>query len=134
LTINNTTKEQSSSITKIIALVAIIVTLAITVINTYLRKNEFAILKINGYSNMSIFNLNIMEHLLIAMVSIIVFAFTMPITNNISSTMCNMSVSGVKSILMGSGIIIIQSVVMGTISSFIASKIKIEKSLMTGDR
>ncbi|MGL5753120.1 MAG: ATP-binding cassette domain-containing protein [Paraclostridium sp.] len=134
LTINNTTKEQSSSITKIIALVAIIVTLAITVINAYLRKNEFAILKINGYSNMSIFNLNIMEHLLIAMVSIIVFAFTMPITNTISSAMFNMSVSGVKSILMGSGIIIIQSVVMGTISSFIASKIKIEKSLMTGDR
>ncbi|MGL5330860.1 MAG: ATP-binding cassette domain-containing protein [Peptostreptococcaceae bacterium] len=134
LSINNTTKEQSSSITKIIALVAIVVTLAVTVINAYLRKNEFAILKINGYSNTSIFNLNIMEHLLIATVSIIVFACTMPTTNTISSAMFNMSVSGVKSILMGSGIIIIQSMVMASISSFIASKTKIEKSLMTGDR
>ncbi|MGL5330217.1 MAG: ATP-binding cassette domain-containing protein [Peptostreptococcaceae bacterium] len=134
LSINNTTKEQSSSITKIIALVAIVVTLAVTVINAYLRKNEFAILKINGYSNKSILNLNIMEHLLIATLSIIVFVCTMPITNTISSSMFNMSVSGVKSMLMGSGIIIIQSIFMASISSFIASKTKIEKSLMTGDR
>lgn len=134
LSINNTTKEQSTSITKIIALVAIVVTLAVTVINAYLRKNEFAILKVNGYSNTSIFNLNIMEHLLIATASIIVFACTMPITNTISNSMFNISVSGVKSTLMGSGIIIVQSMVMASISSFIAYKTKIEKSLMTGDR
>lgn len=134
LKINTTTKEQSSSLTVIIAAIAIIVTLAVTIINGYLRKSEFAILKINGYSKGSISNLNIMEYLLISIVSAVVFIVALPLINNLSKSVLDMSVAGANATMLGVIIVIIQGVVMGVISSIITSNIKTINNLMTGDR
>lgn len=134
LKINTTTKEQSSSLTVIIAAIAIIVTLAVTIINGYLRKSEFAILKINGYSKGSISNLNIMEYLLISIVSAVVFIVALPLINNLSKSVLDMSVAGANATMLGVIIVIIQGVVMGVISSIITSNIKTTNNLMTGDR
>lgn len=134
LSINNTTKEQSGAITIIIAAIAVVVTFAVVLINAILRKREFAILKINGYSKASIFNLNIAENLLIAISSIVIFVLGSPVINNLSSKMFNMSVSGSKSMMMGIAIILVQGVIMGIVSSVITSNIKAENNIMTGDR
>ncbi len=134
LTINNTTKEQSGAITVIIAAIAIVVTIAVVLINGILRKREFSILKINGYSNGSIFNLNIAENLLIAIASIVIFVVASPMINNLSNKIFNMSVSGGKSIITGIAIILVQGIVMGIISAIITSSIKAENNIITGDR
>lgn len=134
LSINNTTKEQSGAITIIIASIAVVVTFAVVLINAILRKREFAILKINGYSKASIFNLNIAENLLIAISSIVIFVIGSPVINNLSNKMFNMSVSGSKSMMMGIAIILVQGVIMGIVSSVITSNIKAENNIMTGDR
>ncbi|WP_346938895.1 ATP-binding cassette domain-containing protein [uncultured Clostridium sp.] len=134
LSINNTTKEQSGAITVIIAAIAVVVTLAVTLINAILRKREFAILKINGYSKASIFNLNITENLLIAASSIVIFVVASPVINNVSNKIFSMSVSGSKSMITGIMIILIQGIIMGIISALITSNIKAENNIMTGDR
>ena len=134
LSINNTTKEQSGAITVIIAAIAVVVTLAVALINAILRKREFAILKINGYSKASIFNLNIAENLLIAVSAIVIFVLAFPVINNVSNKIFSMSVSGSKSMITGIMIILIQGIIMGIISALITSNIKAENNIMTGDR
>ena len=134
LTINNTTKEQSGAITVIIAAIAIVVTIAVVLINGILRKREFAILKINGYSKGSIFNLNIAENLLIATASIVIFVVASPMINNLSNKIFSMSLSGGSSIITGIIIILVQGIIMGIISAFITTSIKAENNIITGDR
>ena len=134
LSINNITKEQSGAITVIIAAIAVVVTLVVVLINGLLRKREFAILKINGYSKGSIFNLNIAENLLIAASSILIFVLASPVINNVSNKIFSMSVSGTKSMIIGIVIILIQGVIMGAISALITSNTKVGNNIMTGDR
>ncbi|MEG2916844.1 MAG: ABC transporter ATP-binding protein/permease [Clostridium sp.] len=134
LSINSTTKEQSGAITVIIAAIAVVVTLAVVLINGFLRKREFAILKINGYSKGSIFNLSIAENLLISISAIVLFVVASPLINNVSSKIFSMSVAGTKSMVTGIVIILVQGVVMGIVSAIITSNIKAESSIMTGDR
>lgn len=134
LSMNNTTKEQSGAITVIIAAIAVVATIAVVSINAILRKREFAILKINGYSKASIFNLNIAENLLIAASAIVLFVVASPVINNLSNKIFSMSVSGTKSMITGIVIILIQGIIMGVISALITSNIKAENNIMTGDR
>lgn len=134
LKINNTTKEQSGSLTIIIAAIAIVVSLAVTIINGYLRKKEFAILKINGYSKGSIMNLNIMEYVLISIVSAVVFVVALPLINSMSKSMLDMTVSVSNTTILGLVIVLILGLVMGVISAVISSNIKTTNNLMTGDR
>lgn len=134
LKISDTTKEQSGSITVIIGAIAVVVALAITIINGYLRKSEFAILKINGYSKKSIINLNIMEYGLISIVSAVVFIVALPLINNVSKSILDISVSGGNSRILGVVIVLVLGLVMGVISSLITSNIKTTNNLMTGDR
>lgn len=134
LAINSTTKEQSGAITVIIAAIAVVVTIAVVLINGLLRKKEFSILKINGYSKRSLVNLNIAENLLIAISAVIMFVALSPVINNVSNKLFSMSISGAESIVTGIVIILIQGIVMGVISALIVLNIKAEKNIMTGDR
>ncbi|MBB6714513.1 ABC transporter ATP-binding protein [Clostridium gasigenes] len=134
LKISNTTSEQSSSIAGIIAIVAIVVTLVVALINAYLRKSEYAILKINGYSNKGLFELSIVEYLLTSLLSIIIFIVASPAINNFSNKLFKVSASGAESIKIGIFIILVQGIIMGIISSLISSNIKVKNNLSTGDR
>ncbi len=134
LKINNTSGEQTSSMAGILAVIAVVVTLVVTIINGYLRKGEYAILKINGYSKNSLLNLSMMEYLLIALSSSVIFVAGLPVINSLSIKLFSMSISGSNSMVMGIVIIIIQGLIAGLITSFIAAKTNISNNLMTGDR
>ncbi|MDU4889873.1 MAG: ABC transporter ATP-binding protein [Clostridium sp.] len=134
LKINNTSGEQTSSMAGILAVIAVVVTLVVTIINGYLRKGEYAILKINGYSKNSLLNLSMMEYLLIALSSSVIFVAGLPVINSLSIKLFGMSISGSNSMVMGIVIIIIQGLIAGLITSFIAAKTNISNNLMTGDR
>lgn len=134
LKINNTSGEQTSSMAGILAVIAVVITLVVTVINGYLRKAEYAILKINGYSKDSLLNLSIMEYLLMALCSSIIFFAGLPLINNLSIKFFSMSISGSNSMVMGIVIIIIQGLIAGVITSIMAVKTNVSNNLMTGDR
>lgn len=130
LKIDNTSGEQTSSMAGILAVIAVVV----TIINGYLRKGEYTILKINGYSKNSLLNLSMMEYLLIALSSSVIFVAGLPVINSLSIKLFGMSISGLNSMVMGIVIIIIQGLIAGLITSFIAAKTNISNNLMTGDR
>lgn len=134
LKISDTTSEQSSSVAIIIAIVAIVVSLAVTLINSYLRKSEYAIFKINGYSNSGLFKLSIVEYIFVAILSTVIFVVGSPAINKLSSTLFDMSASGSRSIMIGVIIILVQGIVMGCIASLIAGNTKVKNNLSTGDR
>lgn len=134
LSINDTTKEQSSAITTIIAAIAILVSSIVVIINALVRKREFAILKINGYSKGSIFKLNIMENLMISICAVAIFVIASPIINKLSSQILSVSATGTSALLIGIMIILVQGIIMGVISAFITSNISLQKNIMTGDR
>lgn len=134
LKINNTSGEQTSSMAGVLAVIAVVVTLVVTIINGYLRKAEYAVLKINGYSKSSLLNLSIMEYLSMAVCSSVIFVAGLPLINNLSIKFFSMSISGSSSMVMGVMIIIIQGLIAGVITSIIAAKTNISNNLMTGDR
>ncbi|WP_194191545.1 ABC transporter ATP-binding protein/permease [Clostridium chrysemydis] len=134
LKISDVSKDQTSSVSVILAAIAMIVTILITLINGYIRKGEFAILSINGYSKKSIAILNIMEYILISIVSAIMFALALPVINNISKSIFDMEIVGVNTRLLGAGIVISLGLLMGILSAIILSNLKTENNLMKGDR
>ncbi|WP_459500677.1 ATP-binding cassette domain-containing protein [Bacillus sp. C1] len=133
LNLKATNEDQGSSISTIFLVLSIVITLALTVINSYLRKNEHAILKINGYNSKSILNLTIFEYLQVSLLSSIVFLITFPVLNIFSTSLFNMSVSGKDSLLLGVAIMIAQGLVIGVISSIMSATIKPSKNLKIGD-
>ncbi|NKF06115.1 ABC transporter ATP-binding protein [Clostridium gasigenes] len=134
LKISDTTSEQSNSVSIIIAIVAIVGSLAVTLINSYLRKSEYAIFKINGYSNKGLFKLSIVEYILASILSIIIFVVGSPAINKLSSIMFDMSASRSSSIMLGVIIILAQGIIMGIIAALIAGNTKVKNNLSTGDR
>ncbi|WP_243281551.1 ATP-binding cassette domain-containing protein [Clostridium sp. D53t1_180928_C8] len=94
LKISDISKGGAKSITIIISLLGLLITLVITIITANLRKYEFAVLKINGYSKSSLFTLNITEGILISLVSIGVFAIIFVPINGLSLKLFNVVLSG----------------------------------------
>ncbi|MGO5076005.1 ABC transporter ATP-binding protein/permease [Clostridium sporogenes] len=133
LNLKSTNENQGASISTIFLSLSIIISLALTIINSYLRKNEHAVLKINGYSNKSILNLTIFEYLQISLVSAILFLITLPVLNSLGTKLFNMSLSGKTSLYLGIVIVVLQGLFIGFISSIISFKINPSKNLKIGD-
>ena len=132
--LDSTTAEQSNSLTQIIGILSIVVTLCITFINGYLRKREYAILKVNGFSKGSILNLTLMENLMISMVSSFMFIVAYPVISKLSSNMFSMGSGNIESIILGIVVIFLQGIVTSILISTYADKINVLKNLNTGDK
>lgn len=133
LKLKETNESQGSLVSSILLVLSLIIVMSLTVINAYLRKSEYAILKINGYSNANVAKVTILEYLSIATVSALVLAILLPVLNIISSHTMKLTISGIDSVLMGMAIVFIQGVVIGIISTIIASTIKPVKNLKLGE-
>lgn len=114
------TKEQSSSVLTLISILALSVTLIITILNAYLRKSEYAIFKINGYSKNGLIKLSIVEYVIISIIPI-------PIVIAVSFFM------GVN-IPLSIGILFLQGTIMGVIAGILAGKSNVLTNLSIGDR
>lgn len=134
LKISNISEDGTKSMTTIIALIGILATTIITIINYYLRKYEFSVLKINGYSKMSILKLNLMEGILLSIASTIILLITFIPINSLSLKLFSVQISGIESLALGILIIIIISIITSFIGFLISSNIRVSKNLMTGDR
>lgn len=133
LKLKETNESQGSLVSSILLVLSLIIVMSLTVINAYLRKSEYAILKINGYSNANVAKVTILEYLSIATVSALVLAILLPVLNIISSHTMKLTISGIDSVLMGMAIVFVQGVVIGIISTIIASTIKPVKNLKLGE-
>lgn len=115
------TKEQSNSVLTIISILALAVTLIITILNAYLRKSEYAIFKINGYSKTGLIKLSIGEYGIISIIAI-------PIV------IVGSLVMGMKNIPLSIFILLLQGAIMGIISGIISAKTNVVANLKTGEQ
>ncbi|KKY01494.1 hypothetical protein VN21_08695 [Paraclostridium benzoelyticum] len=115
------TQDQSSSVLNIISILAVAVSLIITIISSYLRKLEYSIFRINGYSKSSVFKLSIVEYGIISIIAI-------PITIVISLVM------GTENTTLIIGILLLQCTIMGIISGIISGNTNVVENLTLGDR
>ena len=131
LKIDESTSVQTDFLSYVMAIVGVIGLVLVAVINAYLRKNEYAVLKSNAFSNSNLFYLNIAESFIITTISALLFFITLPVTNAISLKIINISVTGSA----GYSVIvfIIAGVVMSIIGAIIAKGTKIEKHLINGE-
>lgn len=119
LKISDISKEGAKSITIIIAVLGVAITFVITIITANLRKYEFAVLKINGYTKASLFTLNIAEGILISLVSIILFGIIYTPINTLSLKFFNVVLSGGTTIVKGIVLVFLLGVISSIISYFI---------------
>lgn len=132
LSMNYSTESQAGALTMILGILAVIIMLTIAIINSYLRKTEIGILKINGYSKGSIFKLTLMEYLIVSVISFIILLILFPIIRNFSPKI-SIEFSLIQ-VIKGVIIVIVQALIIGTISSCIYKFIDIEKTLMGSRR
>ncbi|MGL5479387.1 MAG: ATP-binding cassette domain-containing protein [Clostridium sp.] len=134
LKISDVSKDQTDSVSVIISSIAIIVTILITFINVYIRKSEFAILRINGYSKRSVSKLCIVEYIIISIFATISLIVLFPFINSISKSIFAMEITGENIGVLGALIVTALGLSMGIISGSILANLKIEKNLLVGDR
>ncbi|MGY3778325.1 ABC transporter ATP-binding protein/permease [Isobaculum melis] len=82
--LNTQSTEQSSNATTILSILVIVMVLAIAVITTLLRKREYAIFKLNGFSNLHLRLLTIFETFIQALSAFVLLLLTSPILNQLS--------------------------------------------------
>lgn len=132
LSMNYSTESQAGALTMILGILAVIIMLTIAIINSYLRKNEIGVLRINGYSKVSIFKLTLMEYLITSVISFMILLILFPIVRYFSPKI-SIEFSLIQ-VIKGVSIVIVQALIIGTISSFIYKFIDIEKTLMGSRR
>ncbi|PEA55748.1 hypothetical protein CON64_06310 [Bacillus pseudomycoides] len=130
--LNATTDNQSSSITGVMGILALIITITITIVNTFVRKNEYALLKINGFSFGSITKLTIIENILTSAMALVLFFAALPLLNKFSTEMFSSSLTNQHSIILFILIIVIQGLLMGIIASLLAGQVQPIKALQSG--
>lgn len=134
LKISDISKEGTKSITIIIAILGVAITFVITIITANLRKYEFSVLKINGYSRGSLFKLNITEGIIISLVSAVLFGIIFVPINGLSLKFFNVVLNGGNTIIIGLALIFLLGILSAIISYFIVDSSNISKNLMTGDK
>ncbi|MEG0370805.1 MAG: ABC transporter ATP-binding protein/permease [Clostridium sp.] len=132
--LDNQSKDQVGSTSIVIALLSIAVSIAISGITVLLRKKEYAIYKINGYSKSDIVKTIFGEYTIILIASISIFIITSPIINMGTKQFFNVNIISGKLLATCIGIIILISILCIGVTTLIGVCVKEEKCLKSGDR
>ncbi|WP_196426604.1 ABC transporter ATP-binding protein/permease [Lysinibacillus cavernae] len=130
--LNATTDHQSNSISYIMGALAIIMTTVLTVMNTIVRKKEYAILKMNGFSIGHITKLTMVENAIISVLTMVLFFVVMPLVNKFSMALFQSSLINQQAILVAMVIIVSLGLLMTFIASFLIGRVQPMKSLQSG--
>ncbi|MGB4985053.1 MAG: ABC transporter permease, partial [Erysipelotrichaceae bacterium] len=132
--LDNMSEEQSSSAYILIGVLAIFASLAVSLITGFMRKNEYAIYKINGYSNSKLCGLIFMEYMSIAFrilvtLGILGIAYNILLNIVISTTFVNTKIA-----LLAIGSVLFVTLLCAFATTIVACTTDEMKSLKTGDR
>lgn len=133
--LNSTTTEQSGSMINIMTGLAVFVLIALVLINIFVRRSEYALLKLNGYSKNSIIRLTMMEGILQSVIAVAGFVVTLPFISKIIESKFNMSLGkDLNTIILGTIIVLSAGLVTGIIGSILASTTKPDKNIRMGEQ
>lgn len=128
------TKEQSKAAIIVIAILAVVTVIVVSLISSFLRRREYAIYKVSGYSKKHLTKLTFMESIFAAGFAAAVFLLGSPITNQAVKKLWSVEILSIKNL--GFGIVLVGG--LGLVSFIIAITIclqtQITTALKTGEK
>ncbi|MEC0093683.1 ABC transporter ATP-binding protein/permease [Paenibacillus macquariensis] len=132
--LNDQAKEQSGSAVIVISVLALVVSLAVSFMTAAMRKKEYAIYKINGYTNSHLTKITLLEYLLVGIAAIVLFLVTSPLINMAMKSFTGSGIVDVTTFAIAGGLIILLSGLCGVVASMVIPTVNMFKSLKSGDR
>lgn len=132
--LNQQTNQQSGAAIIVIGVMSVIIILAVAFITAFIRKREYAIYKVSGYSGRHLAFLAFAEVLYQIAVSSILFLCISPAANSATTAFWDVNILNGR--LLGVGILLIfaMGIFSGLVTTLVSFSAKITNSLMTGDR
>lgn len=132
--LNQQTNQQSGAAIIVIGVMSVIIILAVAFITAFIRKREYAIYKVSGYSGRHLALLAFAEVLYQIAVSSILFLCISPAANFATTAFWDVNILNGR--LLGVGILLIfaMGIFSGLVTTLVSFSAKISNSLMTGDR
>ena len=132
--LNEQTEEQSSSAVIVIAALAVLAVLAVSLLNAALRRHEFAVFRVSGYSGGQLSCVLLAESLLLGAAAAVLFLAASPLLDLAAGSLWNVSLLSGGLLLPGVLLTLALSVLSWAAASLFAVRSKTEHSLRTGDR
>lgn len=132
--LNQQTNQQSGAAIIVIGIMSVVIILAVAFITAFIRKREYAIYKVSGYSGRHLALLAFTEVLFQAAASAVLFLCISPAANLATTAFWNVNILNGK--LLGVGVLLIfaMGIFSGIVTTLVSFSAKITNSLMTGDR
>ncbi len=132
--LNQQTNQQSGAAIIVIGIMSVVIILAVAFITAFIRKREYAIYKVSGYSGRHLALLSFTEVLFQAAASAVLFLCISPAANVATTAFWNVNILNGK--LLGVGVLLIfaMGIFSGIVTTLVSFSAKITNSLMTGDR
>lgn len=117
--LNSQTRSLSKTSTIVISMLAIIGVVAISLLTSFMRKREYAIYKVCGYSKSQLNLVLLAENIIIGVISAVLIVVSSYVLNILLKIMFGLSGSNAKTLLLG----IVVSLILSFISYIVSSKI-----------
>ncbi len=134
LRIENQTTTQSDVAVKLIAILSILITLAITIMSAFTRKKEYAIYKISGYATTSLSLLIALEFFVVSFISALVFLVISPVSNLATTSFWNVDILNVKLLALALGIIVMMGILSCIVTIVVSKLSKTSTALKSGSK
>lgn len=118
--LNSRTNNLSKSSTIVISILAILVLVSISLVTSFMRKREYAIYKVCGYSKSQLSLVSFVETSILACISAVLIVVLSPVISALTLMAFGTSIADIKTVLLGAVISLILSFILYIISSKIA--------------
>ncbi|MEG0378908.1 MAG: macrolide ABC transporter ATP-binding protein/permease, partial [Eubacterium sp.] len=132
--LNRQTTDQSSSATVIIGCLAFMMVGSVFLITGFMRKKEYAIYKVSGYSTAHLFLINGAEMLSVTAVAIGVMLMTSPLLNIITKGIFGVTILNIKMLSTGCGMILLMGVLAFLSTAITCAKVNAGAVLKSGEQ
>ncbi len=132
--LNTQTTVQTGSTTILISLLAVILALAIALITAIMRKREYAIYKVSGFSNKSISLFSFAECSVSVIFAVMLFFVALPFINKVTKAFFSADILNTRLSVTWIILVIVIGVVSYAAALIVPVKINVAAALKTGDR
>lgn len=132
--LNSQTTEQSGAAIVIIALLAIVIIVAISLVTALMRRREYAIYKISGYSKSHLTSVLIIESIIITTASSLAFLVLSPAINIATTALWSVNILNIQMLGAGTVLTISMGIISCAITSAVAASTKTVNVLKGGDK
>lgn len=132
--LNEQTTEQSNSASMFIGILSVVMVIAISLITGFMRRREFAIYKVSGFTNTHLSLLNLTEKITEFMTASLLLLITSPLINMATKGLFSASMLNSKMLFSGVLLIALVGVVAYFTTAIAILKTNTTTALKTGDR